>query len=75
MNENCLECNRLLQESDDALSSHTKKLLRIYESILCTNSANAMLMKREPDVQEAAELSKSTRLAYDDHHATHNEPR
>jgi hypothetical protein len=73
MTINCLECTRLLQESNDALKSHTEMLGRIYGSILCTDHATAVRMESEPDVLAAADLRKSTRRIFDDHQDVHKE--
>jgi hypothetical protein len=70
MIENCIECDRLLQESNEALTSHAT-LGRIYDSILCTDREAAMRMKMEPEFQEALSLRWTTRRALVDHRATH----
>ena len=71
MNIECLECIRLLQESNDAISSHTEILGRIYGA--GNDHEITMRMKLKPDAREASDLRKSTRQAFDDHQVTHED--
>jgi len=65
----CFECNRLLEESNAAVRSHTTLLAQICEKSKDYGTLTRLKLGRE--VQEAAELRKRTRHAFDDHLDNH----
>ena len=70
MTKNCAECRRLLQESTEALKSHTTILGRIYVAVNDHETVTKMLL--EPEVKVATDLRKTARQALVDHLDTHN---
>ena len=66
----CIECQRLQNEFNDALRSHTKKLSRIFDAR--NDHDSDLLLKLEPGALEAGHLRNATRQALAAHEARHH---
>jgi hypothetical protein len=70
---NCLECGRLLEESNAAVRSHAEILGQAYR-LAGNNLDDLIRMKLEPRFLESVKRRQTTRRAVSAHQTTHPKP-